>query len=73
PRLTWRKWGDQGACKVFGWLIGNFMEVLEVLEWCDGTLNDARTALDDRLKGIQMQYLPQAIWRSDKKRAAAMI
>nr|GEY27832.1 hypothetical protein [Tanacetum cinerariifolium] len=27
----------------------------------DGTLNDVRTALDDRLKGIQMKYLPQAI------------
>nr|GEW20111.1 putative reverse transcriptase domain-containing protein [Tanacetum cinerariifolium] len=40
----------------------------------DGTLNYVRTALDDRLKGIQMQYLPQTIWRrSDKDRAAAMI
>nr|GEX39542.1 hypothetical protein [Tanacetum cinerariifolium] len=40
----------------------------------DGTLNDVRTALDDRLKGIRMKYLPQAIWRkSDKERAAAMI
>nr|GEV00013.1 hypothetical protein [Tanacetum cinerariifolium] len=40
----------------------------------DGTLNDVRTALDDRLMGIQMQYLPQTIWRrSDKDRAAAMI
>nr|GEZ98786.1 hypothetical protein [Tanacetum cinerariifolium] len=27
----------------------------------DGTLNDVRTALDERLKGIQMKYLPQAI------------
>nr|GEX89145.1 hypothetical protein [Tanacetum cinerariifolium] len=40
----------------------------------DGTLTDVRTALDDRLKGIQMKYLPQTIWRkSDKDRAAAMI
>nr|GEU36001.1 hypothetical protein [Tanacetum cinerariifolium] len=40
----------------------------------NGTLNDVRTALDDNLKGIQMQYLPQTIWRrSDKDRAAAMI
>nr|GEW64167.1 hypothetical protein [Tanacetum cinerariifolium] len=40
----------------------------------DGTLNDNQTALDDRLKGIRMKYLPQAIWRkSDKERAAAMI
>ncbi|GKA60400.1 hypothetical protein Tco_0759807 [Tanacetum coccineum] len=27
----------------------------------DGTFNDVRTALDDRLKGIRMQYLPQTI------------
>nr|GEV28562.1 retrovirus-related Pol polyprotein from transposon TNT 1-94 [Tanacetum cinerariifolium] len=27
----------------------------------DGTLTDVRTALDDRLKGIRMQYLPQSI------------
>nr|GEX11581.1 hypothetical protein [Tanacetum cinerariifolium] len=40
----------------------------------DGTLIDVRTALDDRLKGIRMKYLPQSIWRkSDKDRAAAMI
>nr|GEV48993.1 hypothetical protein [Tanacetum cinerariifolium] len=40
----------------------------------DGTLNDVRTALDDRLKGIRMKYLPQAIWRiSDKERATVMI
>nr|GFB00824.1 hypothetical protein [Tanacetum cinerariifolium] len=40
----------------------------------DGTLNDVRTTLDDRLKGSQMQYLPQTIWRrSDKDRAAALI
>nr|GFC45757.1 hypothetical protein [Tanacetum cinerariifolium] len=40
----------------------------------DGTLNDVRNALDDRLKGIRMQYLPTTIWRKgDKDRAAAMI
>nr|GEV64912.1 hypothetical protein [Tanacetum cinerariifolium] len=40
----------------------------------DGTLNDVRTALDDRLKGIRMKYLPQTNWkRSDKERAAVMI
>nr|GFC96135.1 hypothetical protein [Tanacetum cinerariifolium] len=40
----------------------------------DGMLNDVRNALDDRLKGIQMQYLPTTIWRrGDKDRAAAMI
>ncbi|GJW53404.1 hypothetical protein Tco_0097489 [Tanacetum coccineum] len=32
------------------------------------------TVLDDRLKGIRMKYLPQAIWRqSDKDKAGAMI
>nr|GEX27635.1 hypothetical protein [Tanacetum cinerariifolium] len=40
----------------------------------DSTLNDVRTALDDRLKGIQIKYLPQTIWRrNDKERAATMI
>nr|GFB27282.1 hypothetical protein [Tanacetum cinerariifolium] len=40
----------------------------------NGTLTDVRTALDDRLKGIRMKYLPKSIWRkSDKERAAAMI
>nr|GEX32435.1 hypothetical protein [Tanacetum cinerariifolium] len=43
-------------------------------KFSDGTLTDVRTALDDRLKGIRMKYLPQSIWRkSDKDRAAAMI
>nr|GEU80761.1 hypothetical protein [Tanacetum cinerariifolium] len=46
----------------------------ELHKFNDGTLTDVRTALDDRLKGIQMQYLPQSIWRkSDKDIAAAMI
>nr|GFA32406.1 hypothetical protein [Tanacetum cinerariifolium] len=40
----------------------------------DRTLNDVRTALDDRLKGIRMRYLPQTIRRkSDKDRVVAMI
>nr|GEX71759.1 hypothetical protein [Tanacetum cinerariifolium] len=43
-------------------------------KFSDGTLNDVRTTLDDRLKGVRMQYLPQTIWRKgDKDRAAAMI
>nr|GEW57298.1 integrase, catalytic region, zinc finger, CCHC-type, peptidase aspartic, catalytic [Tanacetum cinerariifolium] len=43
-------------------------------EATDGTLNDVRNALDDRLKGIRMQYFPTTIWRrGDKDRAAAMI
>nr|GEX86788.1 putative ribonuclease H-like domain-containing protein [Tanacetum cinerariifolium] len=50
------------------------MRINELHKFSDGTLTDVRTALDDRLKGIQMQYLPQSIWRkSDKDRAAAMI
>nr|GEW37630.1 hypothetical protein [Tanacetum cinerariifolium] len=58
---------------------------LQIIEWhnykhldwitfSDDTLNDVRTALNDRLKGIRMQYLSQTIWRqSDKDRATAMI
>nr|GEW86735.1 hypothetical protein [Tanacetum cinerariifolium] len=50
------------------------MRIDELHKFSDGTLIDVRTALDDRLKGIQMKYLPQSIWRkSDKDRAAAMI
>nr|GEV16467.1 hypothetical protein [Tanacetum cinerariifolium] len=50
------------------------MQIDELHKFSDGTLTDVRTALDERLKGIRMQYLPQSIWRkSDKDRAAAMI
>nr|GEV88998.1 reverse transcriptase domain-containing protein [Tanacetum cinerariifolium] len=50
------------------------MQIDELHKFSDGTLNDVRTSLDDRLKGIRMKYLPQASWRkSDKERAAAMI
>nr|GEV60803.1 hypothetical protein [Tanacetum cinerariifolium] len=50
------------------------MRIDELHKFSDGTLTDVRTALDDRLKGIRMKYLPQTIWRkSDKDRAAAMI
>nr|GEZ51877.1 hypothetical protein [Tanacetum cinerariifolium] len=50
------------------------MRIDELHKFSDGTLNDVHTALDDRLKGIRMWYLPQTIWRkSDKDRAAAMI
>nr|GEX91898.1 putative reverse transcriptase domain-containing protein [Tanacetum cinerariifolium] len=39
-------------------------------DYGDGMLTDVRTALDDRLKGIRMKYLPQSIWRkNDKDRA----
>nr|GEX65201.1 hypothetical protein [Tanacetum cinerariifolium] len=50
------------------------MRIDELHKFSDETLNDVRTALDDRLKGIRMQYLPQTMWRKgDKDRAAAMI
>ncbi|GJW70876.1 hypothetical protein Tco_0127793 [Tanacetum coccineum] len=46
----------------------------ELHKFSDSTLNDVRTALDDRLKGIRMKYLPQTIWRqSDRDKAGAMI
>nr|GEW47810.1 hypothetical protein [Tanacetum cinerariifolium] len=50
------------------------MRIDELHKFSDGKLTNVRTALDDHLKGIRMQYLPQSIWRkSDKDRAAAMI
>nr|GFA35357.1 hypothetical protein [Tanacetum cinerariifolium] len=50
------------------------MRIDELHKFSDETLNDVRNALDDRLKGIWMQYLTTIIWRrGDKDRAAAMI
>nr|GEV42483.1 hypothetical protein [Tanacetum cinerariifolium] len=50
------------------------MQIDELHKFKDGTLTDVRTALDDRLKGIRMKYMPRSIWRkSDKDRMAAMI
>ncbi|GJS91520.1 hypothetical protein Tco_0774156 [Tanacetum coccineum] len=50
------------------------MRIDELHKFSDGTLNDVRTALDDRLKGIQMKYLPKTIWRqSDRVKVGAMI
>ncbi|GKD91594.1 hypothetical protein Tco_1367101 [Tanacetum coccineum] len=50
------------------------MHIDEIHKFSDGTLNDVRTALNDRLKGIRMEYLPQTIWRqSDKDKAGAVI
>nr|GEY31497.1 hypothetical protein [Tanacetum cinerariifolium] len=50
------------------------MRIDELHKFSDGTLNDVRNALNDRLKGIRMQYLPSTIWRNgDKDRVAAMI
>nr|GEV83799.1 retrovirus-related Pol polyprotein from transposon TNT 1-94 [Tanacetum cinerariifolium] len=34
------------------------MRIDELYKFSNGTLTDVRTALDDRLKGIQMKYLP---------------
>ncbi|GJR53732.1 hypothetical protein Tco_1404253 [Tanacetum coccineum] len=50
------------------------MRIDELHKFSDSTLNDVRIALNDRLKGIRMEYLPQTIWRqSDKDKAGAMI
>ncbi|GJZ38554.1 hypothetical protein Tco_0585117 [Tanacetum coccineum] len=50
------------------------MRIDELHKFSDGTLNDVWTTLDDRLKGIQMMYLCQTIWRqSDRDKAGAMI
>ncbi|GKB73229.1 hypothetical protein Tco_0934641 [Tanacetum coccineum] len=50
------------------------MRIDELHKFSDGTLNDVRTTLNDRLKGIRMKYLPQTIWRqSDRDKAGAMI
>nr|GFB44065.1 hypothetical protein [Tanacetum cinerariifolium] len=43
------------------------MWIDELHKFSDGTLTDVRTTLDDRLKGIQMKYLPQTIWRKSNK------
>nr|GEU85521.1 synaptobrevin, longin-like domain protein [Tanacetum cinerariifolium] len=37
------------------------MRIDELHKFSDGTLIDVRTALDDRLKGIRMKYLPRSI------------
>ncbi|GJZ59274.1 hypothetical protein Tco_0615090 [Tanacetum coccineum] len=50
------------------------MRIDKLYKFSDGTLNDVRTALNDRLKGIRMEYLPQTIWRqSDKDKAGPII
>nr|GEZ49247.1 hypothetical protein [Tanacetum cinerariifolium] len=50
------------------------MRIDELPKFSDEMLNDVRNALDDRLKGTRMQYLPTTIWRKeDKDRATAMI
>ncbi|GKD49053.1 hypothetical protein Tco_1278029, partial [Tanacetum coccineum] len=50
------------------------MGVDELHKFSDRILNDVPIALDDRLKRIRMEYLPQTIWRqSDREREKAMI
>nr|GFC07508.1 hypothetical protein [Tanacetum cinerariifolium] len=49
------------------------MRIDELHKFSDGTLNDVRNALDDRLKGIRMQYFPTIIWRrGDKDSSGAL-
>nr|GFA43858.1 hypothetical protein [Tanacetum cinerariifolium]GFA44354.1 hypothetical protein [Tanacetum cinerariifolium] len=43
------------------------MRIDELYKFSNGTLNDVRNALDDRLKGIRMQYLSTTIWRRGYK------
>ncbi|GJW25541.1 hypothetical protein Tco_0039352 [Tanacetum coccineum] len=46
----------------------------ELHKFSDGTLDDVRTALNDRFKGIRMEYLPQTFWsQRDKANARVMI
>ncbi|GKB59549.1 hypothetical protein Tco_0915735 [Tanacetum coccineum] len=50
------------------------MRLDELHKFSDGTLDDVRTALNDRLKGIRMEYLPETFWNQrDKANARAMI
>nr|GFD06202.1 hypothetical protein [Tanacetum cinerariifolium] len=48
------------------------MRIDELYKFSDGTLNDVRNALDDRLKGIRMQYLPTTIWRKGAAKIQAI-
>ncbi|GJY41960.1 hypothetical protein Tco_0429230 [Tanacetum coccineum] len=43
------------------------MRIDELYKFSDGTLDDIRTALNDRLKGIRMEYLPRTIWRQSDR------
>ncbi|GKA81613.1 hypothetical protein Tco_0788305 [Tanacetum coccineum] len=50
------------------------MRINELHKFSDGTLDDVWTALNDRLKGIRMEYLPQTFWsQRDKANARDMI
>ncbi|GJZ18031.1 hypothetical protein Tco_0554154 [Tanacetum coccineum] len=39
------------------------MRIDELHKFSDGTLDVVQTTLNDRLKGIRMEYLPKTIWR----------
>ncbi|GJQ95328.1 hypothetical protein Tco_0006467, partial [Tanacetum coccineum] len=43
------------------------MRIYELHKFSDGTLDDVRIALNDRLKGIRMEYLPNTIWRQSDR------
>ncbi|GKE93468.1 hypothetical protein Tco_1574563 [Tanacetum coccineum] len=50
------------------------LRIDELHKFRDGTLNDVQTALNDLLKGIRMEYLPQTFWsQHDKANARAII
>ncbi|GKD96523.1 hypothetical protein Tco_1380420, partial [Tanacetum coccineum] len=50
------------------------MRTEELHKFSDGTLNHVRTALNDIVTGIQMEYLPKRKWsKQDKQRAHVMI
>ncbi|GKB40294.1 hypothetical protein Tco_0885236 [Tanacetum coccineum] len=43
------------------------MRIDELYKFSDGTLDDVRTAHNDRLKEIRMEYLPKTIWRQSDR------
>ncbi|GJR51773.1 hypothetical protein Tco_1402294 [Tanacetum coccineum] len=50
------------------------MRIDELHKFSDSTLDDVWSALDDILKRIRLEYLPQTVWRNvDRERAGAMI
>ncbi|GJX69186.1 hypothetical protein Tco_0304913 [Tanacetum coccineum] len=50
------------------------MRIDELHKFSDGALNDVRSALDDILKRIRMEYLPQTVWRNvNRENARAMV
>ncbi|GJX59849.1 hypothetical protein Tco_0291239 [Tanacetum coccineum] len=43
------------------------MRIDELHKFSDGTLDDVRTALNDRLKGIRMEYLPHRLFEPSRQ------